>query len=63
MENLIFCAVFAHLKSFDTQFRSDLNKPDLKTVFSLYDEKMYPVHKRPESGPEIAFYYFLNSRG
>ena len=39
MENWIFCAVFAHLKSFDTQFRSDLNKPDLKIVFSLYDEK------------------------
>ena len=27
--------------------------------FVLYDEKMYPVHKRTESGPEIVFHYFF----
>ena len=32
-----------------------LNGPALKNGFSLYDENMYPGHKRIESGPEIAF--------
>ena len=35
------------------------NEPGLKIFFSLYDEKLYPVHKRTESRPEIAFYNFF----
>ena len=27
--------------------------------FSFYDEKMYPVHKRTESGLEIIFYHIF----
>ena len=34
--------------------RSSKNKPSLKTLFLLYDEKIHPVHKRSESGPEIS---------
>ena len=29
-----------------------------KYLFSLYDERMLPVHKRTESGPEIPFFKF-----
>ena len=32
-----------------------LNGPALKNGFALYDENMYPGHKRTESEPEIAF--------
>ena len=30
-----------------------------KYFFSLYDKRMFPVHKQTESAPEIAFYYFF----
>ena len=39
--------------------RCSKNVPGLKIFFSLYDEKLYLVHKRTESGPEIA----LNFKG
>ena len=34
-------------------------KSGLKIFFVLYNEKMYPVHKQSEGGPEIAGYYFF----
>ena len=42
-----------------TMIRCFKNEPGLQIFFSLYDGKMYPVHKRDESGSEIAFYYIL----
>ena len=39
--------------------RSSKNEPSLKISFSLYDEEMFPVHTRTESGLETAFYYFF----
>ena len=34
-----------------------------ENLFVLYDEKIYSAHKLTESGPELTFYYFLNSTG
>lgn len=31
----------------------------LKIFYVSYDKIMYPVHKRTENGPEIAFYHFF----
>ena len=40
--------------------RFSKNEPDLKIFFVLCREKIYPVHKRTESGPEKAFHYFFD---
>ena len=40
--------------------RFSKNEPGLKIFFVLYREKIYPVHKRTESGPEKVFHYFFD---
>ena len=35
------------------------NDPGLEMFLVLYDEKIYPVHKRTKGGSEIVCYYFF----